>query len=143
MREIITEIEINASAEKVWIQLVNLEKFSKWNPFIREAHGVIKEGARLKIKIVPPGGKAMVFNPVVKKVIPEVEFRWLGRFLLPGLFDGEHIFKLIPIAVQKTRLVHREKFSGMLVPFFWKSLDSGTRAGFKEMNNALKNLAEN
>ena len=85
----------------------------------------------------------MVFKPVVIKVIPEVEFRWLGRFLLPGLFDGEHIFELIPIAEQKTRLVHREKFSGLLVPFFWKSLDSGTRAGFKEMNNTLKNLAEN
>ena len=38
--------------------------------------------------------------------------------------------------------VQREEFRGVLVPFFWKSLDTHTRQGFEAMNAALKQRAE-
>jgi hypothetical protein len=40
------------------------------------------------------------------------------------------------------RFVHREEFTGVLVPLLWRSLDRGTRRGFEEMNRRLKELAE-
>ena len=70
------------------------------------------------------------------------ELRWLGHLLLPGLFDGEHIFSIEPVESNRVRFIQREKFRGILVPLFANSLDKDTRRGFEEMNEALKNLAE-
>lgn len=36
----------------------------------------------------------MTFHPVVLVAVQERELRWLGRLLIPGLFDGEHTFQL-------------------------------------------------
>ncbi len=92
MKELRTEIEINASADTVWAILTDLSQFAAWNPFMPEAEGEIREGARLKVRIAPPGGKAMTFKPTVTpRVEPGRAFRWLGRLLLPGLFDGHAI----------------------------------------------------
>ena len=142
MKELRTEIEINASAGKVWAILTDLERYAEWNPFIPEADGEVKEGARLRVHIAPPGGKAMTFTPTVTLVEPERAFRWLGRLLLPGIFDGEHIYEITPLEEGRVRFVQRENFKGLLVPLFWKNLDTQTRQGFEAMNAALKQRAE-
>ena len=142
MKELKTEIEINAPADRVWAILTDLGRFAEWNPFIPEAEGEVKEGARLRVRIAPPGGKAMTFTPTVTLVEPEQAFRWLGRLFLPGLFDGEHIYEITPLADDRVRFVQREEFRGVLVPLFWKNLDTQTRQGFEEMNAALKQRAE-
>lgn len=84
----------------------------------------------------------MTFRPKVLVAEPNTELRWLGRLLIPGLFDGEHYFRLSSLGSNRTRLVHGERFSGVLVPFAKSSLESATRAGFEAMNKALKARAE-
>ena len=103
MKELRTEIEIDASAAKVWAILTDLARYAEWNPFIPEAEGEVKEGERLRVRIAPPGGKAMVFTPTVTLVEPERAFRWLGRLLLPGIFDGEHIYEITPLEEGRVR----------------------------------------
>ena len=142
MRELNTNVEINAPAEIVWDVLTDFSAYPAWNPFIREAEGEIRVGARLRIHLHPPGGKPMTFRPVVQQVEPPHAFRWRGRLLLPGLFDGEHIFDIQALAEDRVRLAHREQFSGLLVPLLWKSLDTHTRQGFEAMNAALKQRVE-
>ena len=61
--------------------------------------------------------------------------------LFPGIFDGEHYFLLEPIGESRTRLTQGEKFSGLLVGLLSGTL-STTEAGFKAMNTALKQQAE-
>ncbi len=84
----------------------------------------------------------MTFRPSVITAVPAQELRWLGRFLMPGLFDGEHRFGSQPIADGKIRFRQSELFSGILVPFFKGTLNRDTRRGFEEMNQALKVKAE-
>lgn len=141
MKQIITEIEIAASAERVWQILTAFSSFPQWNPFIRSAQGEIRQGAQLQIYIQPPGARAMSFQPVVVSAVPGRELRWLGRFLLPKLMDGEHCFNIAPLTENRVRFTQSEKFTGLLVPLFAGSLNS-TRRGFEEMNRALKQLAE-
>ena len=141
MKFLKTEIKINASPERVWSILTDLEKYAEWNPFIKKAKGTVRAEQRLEVLISPPNGKEMVFKPVVKSVIENSEFIWLGRFLFPGIFDGEHIFNLESLDGQ-TLLVQKENFRGILVPMMWNSLDTDTRAGFELMNKALKQRAE-
>ena len=74
--------------------------------------------------------------------LAEHALRWLGRLLVPGLFDGEHSFTIRPLAEDRVRFVQREEFKGLLVPLFARSLDANTRRGFEQMNAALKERAE-
>ncbi len=142
MKELHTEIEIHAAPAVVWQVLTDLPLFEEWNPFVTLASGKVEVGEQLSVHMEPPGGKPMTFRPTVTRVVAQKEFRWLGHLLFRGLFDGEHIFELEPLAEGRLRFVHREKFRGVLVPLLWKSLDTNARAGFEAMNRALKERAE-
>jgi hypothetical protein len=142
MKELRTEVEIQASAERVWQILTDFACFPQWNPFIRRASGEAKTGERLEVRIQPSGSKGMTFRPTVLKAEPNREFRWLGRLLIPGLFNGEHIFTIEPLGANRVRFVQQETFTGLLVPLFARGLDADTLRGFEEMNQALKVRAE-
>ena len=142
MRQLYTEIEIEAPAEKVWAILTDFAHFSEWNPFIRSIEGKPESGSRLRVQIQPPGASAMTFRPKVLRAAPPEELRWKGHFMLPGLFDGQHTFKIEPLGPGRVRFIQREKFSGVLTPFLANSLENNTKRGFKEMNQALKARSE-
>jgi len=137
-----TEIEINATPERVWEILTDFAAFPQWNPFIIEMEGKPVIGTRLKARIKPEGGSAMTFTPTVLAATPNREFRWLGRFLIPGLMDGEHRFAIESSGAESVRFIQEETFRGILVSFFLRQMRAGTLAGFEAMNRALKARAE-
>ena len=136
-----TSIEIEAPPARVWAVLTDFAAMSDWNSFIRSISGDLTPGGRLSIHVVPPGKSGMRFKPTVITLEPERELRWLGRLVVPGLFDGEHYFLLHPLDGTRTRLTHGEKFTGLLVGPFRANLVA-TKAGFEAMNAALKSRAE-
>jgi hypothetical protein len=142
MKELHSQIEIQASAEQVWQLLTDFASFPEWNPFMRRASGEVKAGARLEVYLQPSGASGMTFRPTVLNAEPNRELRWLGRLIMPGLFDGEHILTIEPLETNRVRFVQREIFKGLLVPLFAHRLDTDTRRGFDEMNRALKARAE-
>jgi len=142
VKRIETEITITATPERVWSILTDLPKYASWNPFIRQASGEIRAGARLALRIHPPGGRAMTFRPTVREAAPGRELRWLGHLGIPGLFDGEHVFRLERSAGGGTRVRQSEEFRGLLVHMLPRSLFERTRRGFEDMNRALKAAVE-
>ena len=142
MKELHSEIEIQASAERVWQLLTDFASFPQWNPFMRRASGEVKAGARLEVYIQPSGARGMTFKPTVLNAEPNRELRWLGHLLISGLFDGEHILAIESRSANQVHFVQHEIFTGVLVPFFAHGLDTDTRRGFEEMNRALKTRAE-
>lgn len=142
MRELRTEIEIEAAAPRVWEVLTDLASYPEWNPFVRRGEGKLAVGERLHVFIQPPGGQGMSFRPRVLVADLDRELRWLGHLWIPGLFDGEHSFAIEPLGPGRVRFVHSEKFGGILRPFLWKMLDTDTRRGFEAMNVALKQRCE-
>ena len=143
MKEIRTEITINATADKVWNVLANFDDYPYWNPFLKWLKGKVVEGNKIRVRIAPPGASAMTFMPRVLKYEQNKEFRWLGHLFVPGLFDGEHSFELRDNGDGTTTFVQREQFKGILVPLFRKMLDVNTPQGFELMNKALKDRVEN
>jgi hypothetical protein len=141
-KELYTEIEINAAPAEVWRILTDFESYPDWNPFIKSIKGVPAVGEKLEVFIQPAGGKGMTFKPTLLAVEREKELRWLGKFFVPGFFDGEHFFKIETLDEKRVKFVQGENFKGLLVGFLAKSLDTGTLRGFREMNEALKRLAE-
>lgn len=141
-KQIRTEIEIDASPARVWRVLTAFASFPRWNPFIKSIYGKLENGATIEVAVMPEGGRMMHFNPKVLVATPERELRWRGKLLFGGLFDGEHYFILDPLGETRTRFIHGEDFSGLLVGLMAKQLDTGTRRGFEAMNAALKTEAE-
>ncbi|WP_248964250.1 SRPBCC domain-containing protein [Sphaerisporangium perillae] len=140
MRQISTSIEVKAPPEAVWMVLTDLDRYQEWNPFIQKASGRLAEGATLELLMCPAQGKARTFHPRVLTVDPGRRLRWIGRFIMPGVFDGAHEFILEP-TVEGARVVQREDFSGILVPFVGKIIDN-TERDFTALNQALKLRAE-
>lgn len=141
MKIIETEILINATPEQVWAVLTDFESFPDWNPFIRSIKGQKTVGETLEVQIQPPGGKGMTFRPEVLKFDAGREFRWRGKLLFPGVFDGEHYFILEQKSENQTLLTHGELFSGFLVGLLGGML-SKTQAGFGLMNETIKAKCE-
>ena len=138
-KHISTDITINAPAEAVWAELTNFPKYPEWNPFIKKVGGEIKKGGTIEVTFHTKGSDPMVFTPTILVNDANSLFQWEGRLLMPGIFTGRHTFKLEKIDAKKTRLVQKEDFSGILVPFF--NFDS-TIEGFTLMNEALKSRVE-
>ncbi len=142
MKTLSTEIEIKAPTERVWDLLTDFDAFSTWNPFMPRAAGEIKAGERLDITLQPPGGSGVNIKPLVLKAEPGRELRWIGRILMPGIFDGEHIFIIEPLGEDRVRFTQMEEFSGLLSSLMTGNLEQSTRSGFAAMNRALKARAE-
>lgn len=141
-KEIKTEILIHTAPSKVWSVLTNFKSYPQWNPFIKSISGEVEVGKRITARIEPPEASGMTFKPKVLVFDPNKEFSWLGHLGIPGLFDGEHKFELIDNHNGTTTFIQSEKFKGVLIPLFSKMLDVNTVAGFKLMNQKLKELAE-
>jgi hypothetical protein len=139
LKELTTEIEINTSPQRVWKILTDFDKYEQWNPFIHRIVGQAKEGSKIQIRIETPGGKNRKYEPTVTRVEEGRELRWLGKSFL---LNGEHIFVIERLQPERVRLVHREIFDGLLTSFFRRRTDEDIRAGFEEMNKALKERAE-
>lgn len=140
-KEIKTEIIINASREKIWEVLTDFEAYPQWNPFVVRIEGKPIKGTRLK-NTLQNGDKQFQFKPIVTAAEPGRSFAWLGSVLMKGIFDGHHSFELEEVGNGQVKLIHSEKFSGILSGFILKKIGADTRQNFVKFNEALKNRVE-
>lgn len=143
MKELSTGIEIDAPAAVVWDILMDFERYAEWNPFIKRIQGESHEGAGLEVDLLQTeGGKPMRMRPTVITCESGREFAWLGRLVIPKIFDGEHHFTIDPLGDDRVRFRQWERFAGVLLPFVGGMLENKTRPAFERMNRALKERAE-
>lgn len=136
-KHIHTEIDIDASPREVWNILADNARYPEWNPYHVRVDGELEVGASLSLEIHKPNGERIEIEPRVLRIVPQRELTWGGG--IPGIFYGEHVFELAPRGRTGTRLVHRESFKGIAIPF--ASLDA-IEEGYRQMNHALKQRAE-
>jgi hypothetical protein len=145
-KRIYTEVQINASDKQVWGIISNLESYNKWNPFIKDAHGVLKVGEQLHMKLHNGSLNLDPFDPTLLRVKQGIEINWIGRVAnIPRLFDGNHHLIIQPLSNGSVKFIQYEDFKGIIVSLtniFQKGLFDDTREGFIKMNNALKARAE-
>ena len=142
MKTLESEIVIQASAERIWDILMDFKSYPEWNPFIKNIAGKPVPGERLRATLQLEGRKPMVLKPKVKVNTPRREFRWLGHLIIPGFFDGEHIYSLEPPNQGGIRFIQKEEFRGILASTILKRIEEATRSGFDAMNYAFKQRAE-
>jgi hypothetical protein len=133
-------IDIDATPQQVWEVVADLDGYASWNPFMIRGRGRFAVGERLEITM-RPGDRTMTFRPTVLEAEPRRRVRWLGRLVLPRVFDGEHVLELEALEDGRTRFTQHERFRGVLVPLLGRMLGE-TEAAFAAMNAALKAIVE-
>jgi hypothetical protein len=141
-RSIETEIEINGTATQVWEVLTDFGRYPEWNPFILRIAGTLRTGSRLKAVVQTPHFPKITIRPVLLNVEAEHELRWLGHWVIPRIFDGEHLFAIEPLVGSRINFVQKELFTGLLVPLLWRKMAGNIRLGFEKMSQALKKRIE-
>lgn len=141
MKELRTEIEIQARPDEVWQVLTNLDKYPEWNPFIKRAIGNATVGEKVEIT-VRSGAKEMVLHCIVARVEPNKELCWKYHVISPFLFRGEHSFIIDQVESNRVRFIDREIFNGLLVATQAKDIDTNSKQGFEAMDKALKGRVE-
>ena len=140
MKNLQTEIIINATPEKVWNILMDFAKYPEWNPFVKEITGSQQVGGQLRVTLNNGKGTSVFAPTVVTNKADEV-FEWLGSIPL-GLFKGQHLFAIEKINSTQVKFIHSEQFSGLLAGIIMSQIGETTRNGFIAMNKALKERAE-
>jgi hypothetical protein len=138
LKHIRTETTMAAPIEKVWATLTDFNAYPRWNPFITRLTGDISEGGKVEARLM-----GMTINPRIERLEENTELRWVGHLGVPGIFDGEHYFRIEANKDGSTRFVHGERFTGVLVPIFsligqFKKIERA----FVGMNEALKARVE-
>lgn len=141
MREIATEIEIDAPARRVWDILTDFPSYPEWNRFLPKVKGKAAAGTWIRFVFEMPRGVRVPALASVLKVETDKELRWAGG--VKGLFRAEHYFLIEPIDDSRLRFRHGEIFTGVMVPLAWRPvLARGGPSIYEEMNVALKQRAE-
>jgi hypothetical protein len=141
-KRLVSQIEIDATAEQVWEVLTDFAAYPQWNPFIVSAEGHPEVDSRLTLRMQPVDARPVTLTPTVLEVSVGHRLCWLGRVVIPGIFDGEHVFTIDARDGKGVTLRQVERFTGVLVPFLARSLDRHTLPAFVNMNEALKARAE-
>ena len=124
----------------VWAVLTDFAHYPDWNPQIRRAEGELVPGLRVTFLMHPPLGRQVTIRPRVLTVDPERELRLCGS--LPGIFSGEHWFRLEPTEDGRgTHMIQGEIYRGLIVPLLRRVVVSSL-TGFQEHNAALKRRVE-
>jgi hypothetical protein len=142
MKELKTEIDIQASPAKVWQILMDFDTWQEWNPFIHTVVGKPEIGQNVDITVRTATSKNMTLHCTIIKIEPNRELCWKYHVIFPGLFRGEHSFIIESRDDGGAHFVDVEIFSGLFVPLQAKNIDTHSKRGFEEMDQALKTRAE-
>ena len=97
MPEIVTDILVDASADRVWRTLADLPAYPQWNPLFRRVSGELALHQSLSVVRIRADGGETTEHPTIVLYRPGRELRWRSRMLLPFILDIEHSFKIEPL----------------------------------------------
>jgi hypothetical protein len=142
MPSLYTEIEINASRQKVWRVLVHKEKWVYWNTFLYDCNPERKFAAGQEVFLSlrrVPGEAETEFQPRIILLQPYVCLKWVSA--IPG-FISEQVFELQDMGHDRTKYIHHENFSGALTRLFLPFIRSDEQQGIQRMAWELKQFVE-
>lgn len=139
MREIRTDIVVDAPPRVVWDVLTDLPAYPEWNPHVRRAEGDLRVGAELDIEVHREGARDRTMTVTVIDLEPERRLAWVGSLVSEHIFEGRHVVELDAVAGDRTRVVNREQLSGVLAPLV---VTDEPERDYEGMNRALKDRAQ-
>lgn len=142
MREIRTEITLDAPVDRVWELLADNKLYEQWNPLFPKATGVMAVGEELEIVISLPEMAPIVIKPKVLEFEPRSRYCWKHTQLSAGLFTWKYSIELVTLAPDRLNIIQTSVFGGILGPLYNATLATSVKAGMQKMNGALRRWGE-
>src|SRR5262245_37573955 len=140
LTDVYRQLDIAASASRVWSVLCDLDHYGQWNPWIREARGRVFEGATLDLVIATPDREPRTVQVIVDKLAPIATAVLQLDWECVGGRRTRHEFRLEPTRAG-TRF-HQTHGLAIAENDEVETFCDRTRLAFDMMAEALKERAE-
>lgn len=134
-------IEIDASPERVWAVLVDLDAYPEWNPFTTRVTSTLRLGA--PVDMVVRMEKLGISVRQRERVMELEEGRRIcwGTRMLWGAIDARRCQRLEPLSDARTRYVTEDEIEGPLGFLVFAVFGPSIQAGFEAVARALAERA--
>ena len=139
-RTVNESVVVDASRERVWEVLADLDSYREWNPVITRASGEVRPGATVTIRLEEPGAEPEEIRAELGIARFERKLRWQTRMLVPGLLDREQEIKLEKLGPRRVRVLLQDRLEGVLAPF--DDRNNTRRRTLALLKDALEKRAE-
>ena len=130
------EITINATPEKVWNILFEMDEYPNWNPVMELIEGTVQKGNKVKYKFTQNENTSSEIGSTVLQVVPNKLLNQKGG--IPLVLTFNHKYMLEPTG-NSTKVIIHEDYRGIGVNF-WNP--QPVEEAYKRLNFALKNRVE-
>ncbi|MEW9856156.1 SRPBCC family protein [Novosphingobium sp. M1R2S20] len=134
-------VTIDAPPELVWDFIADFEGWKGWNPLYQETFGHAEEGGQLRFVVHLAGMKPHRGKAQVHKV-RQNELLEYGLSGLGGLLRTMRFIELHELSPTRCQVVNGEIMGGPLGRLVSRSLATKVSQGLRDMNEALKSVAE-
>jgi hypothetical protein len=138
MHEIVTELHIPATPDRVFEVMRDLAAWPTWNPNVARIDGRGAVGERLALYLSRgPGKRSIRVAATITRFDPGFGVEWRGGFPgVPALLDIHHYFRIEPDG-EGTRFIHGERFEGLLARIFWPLIEPQVSPNYEKTNQGL------
>lgn len=133
------ESDLETTPERAWELIGDFTTYPDWNPLAPKLKGKAKAGKRaVGLLNLGPRWLNVPFCPKIVTADANRELRWRGG--LPALFMADHRM-IIDDEKGQTQMVHRERFTGLLVLLARPTLGLISRRIYRRYDKALNTAA--
>ena len=138
-----TDIIIDAPQQSVWEQVTDFASYSRWNPFVLEAHAEFEVGKTIRFfEDLKQFGQHWITAEFLA-IEPPHSFHWRGYLGAPFLFMVNHSFRIEAMTDRQTRFTQIHRNSGILIPYLaLRGVYVVSHQGYLDFDLALKHQCE-
>lgn len=139
--EVSHEVEIQASPDRVWALLSELDRYGEWNRYSPKVKGKFAVGEVVWVEAHLDNEVRQVQNFIIS-IVPEQELCWESADWFGRLANGRRCRWLTPTASGGTHLVHHEIMMGPLAWLIERVYRERIERGLALVDNSLAEAAE-
>lgn len=142
MKDLRTEITLEAPVDRIWELLADCSLYRHWNPLFTQAKGLLNAGSRLELVVTLPRIAPFPVEPKLLAVEPIKGFCWQHTLLSARVLSWKYGNELEAVGQQQAKFIQKSEFGGILGPVFHLGLSESVSQGMEQMNEALRRWSE-
>jgi len=142
MKELRTEITLEAPVNRIWELLADLKLYPQWNPLFERATGHMNVGEQLELVVHLPEVAPFIVTPKILSVDNQSGFCWKHTVWCAGFFTWKYCVELETLAPDRLKFIQRSRFGGILGPLFNLGMKASVFDGLIKMNEAMRRWGE-